>query len=241
MHLSLVIPAYNEAAKIERDLEAARKFLKAQPFSSEVLVVNDGSADATQTIAESYAQRHLDPKVTIRVLSYAQNRGKGHAVRYGVEHAAGDRIAFVDSGLCVPLDYLLRGLEKIDKGYDFAIGSRRIAGTRIVRPQPLYRRLGSKAFWLVVQSLMGVRVSDTQCGFKVYSGNAAREIFSKVRTDGFMFDIEALIVARQQGLRGAEFPVEWANDGDSRYHPLWGTLRNFRELMKIRYQSLRRA
>jgi glycosyltransferase involved in cell wall biosynthesis len=239
MHLSLVIPAFNESAKIQHDLEAARKFLKEQPFSSEILVVNDGSTDATQQIAEAYAKKRADSKVAIRVLAYGQNRGKGYAVRYGVEKALGERIAFVDSGLCVPLEHLLRGLEKIDKGYDFAIGSRRIAGTRIVRPQPLYRRLGSKAFWIVVQSVMGVRVSDTQCGFKVYSGNAAKEIFSRVRTDGFMFDIEALIVARKQGLRGAEFPVEWSNDGDSRYHPIWGTIRNFRELMKIRYQSLR--
>ena len=237
MYLSLVIPAYNEAAKIERDLEAARQFLESQSYSSEILVVDDGSRDDTRTVADNYGEKNGSEKVRFRILSYSQNRGKGYAVRFGVANAQGQRIAFVDAGLCVPLSYLNRGLEQIEAGNDVAIASRRMAGTKIVTAQPLYRRLGSKVFWLVVQTFMGVRVSDTQCGFKVYSARAAKEIFSRVTTDGFMFDIEALRIATRLGFKQSEFAVEWSNDSDSRYHPFWGTIRNFKELVKIRLRT----
>jgi dolichyl-phosphate beta-glucosyltransferase len=237
MYLSLVIPAFNEAAKIGRDIAAAFEFLSIQPFTSEVLIINDGSSDATQRVAEEHASRYPKDKVSFRVLHYGANRGKGYAVRYGVESAKGKLIAFADAGLCVPFSYLSKGIEKIEGGSDFAIASRRLSGTKIHRTQPRYRQLGSKVFWYVVQWGMGVHVSDTQCGFKIYKKAAAKKIFSQVKTDGFMFDIEALIIAKKLGLKEAEFPIEWSNDSDTRYHPIWGTIRNFRELAKIRVRS----
>ncbi len=238
MKLSLIIPAFNEASKIKLDLDAAHKFLMDQPFESEVLVVNDGSSDKTEEIAREYSEKLTNSKVSFRVLSYGANRGKGFAVRFGVEHALGDWIAFADSGLCVPFTFLSNGIKELEKGADYALASRRLKETKIKRQQPLHRKLGSKAFWFVVKGLMGVQVSDTQCGFKVYSKKAAKMIFSKVQTDGFMFDIEALLVAKKLKLKHAEFAVEWSNDSDTRYHPVWGTIKNFRELTAIRLRSL---
>lgn len=238
MKLSLIIPAFNEAKKIHLDINAARQFLKSQKYESEVLIVNDGSQDDTQQVAEKLCKDLSDAQITFKVLSYGGNRGKGYAIRYGVGQAQGDWIAFADSGLCVPFSYLNSGIEQIEKGADYALASRRLKETKIKREQPLYRKVGSKVFWFVVKGLMGVQVSDTQCGFKVYSKKSAHEIFSRVKTDGFMFDIEALLIAKKLKLKHAEFPVEWSNDSDTRYHPIWGTMRNFRELTSIRIRSL---
>ncbi len=237
MKLSLIIPTFNEAKKIHLDLDAANQFLRAQPFDSEVLIVNDGSRDETQKVAEELCGKYSNDKVAFRVLSYGENRGKGYAIRYGVSQAKGDLIAFADSGLCVPFSFLTYGIEKIERGADYALASRRLKETKIKRQQPLYRKLGSKVFWFVVKGFMGVQVSDTQCGFKIYSNKAAKTIFHRVQTDGFMFDIEALLVAKKLKLKHAEFPVEWSNDSDTRYHPIWGTLKNLRELTAIRLRS----
>lgn len=237
MKLSLIIPAYNEAQKIHIDLNAAQQFLGAQPFESEVLIVNDGSQDDTQKVAEALCEKLSSQKTQFKVLNYGANRGKGYAIRYGVEKAKGDRIAFADSGLCVPFSYLIDGMKKLDQGADYALASRRLKETKIKRQQPLYRKVGSKVFWFVVKGLMGVQVSDTQCGFKVYTNQAAKAIFERVQTDGFMFDIEALLVAKKLKLKHAEFAVEWSNDSDTRYHPIWGTMRNFKELSLIRLRS----
>lgn len=237
MKLSLILPAYNEAKKIHVDLNAAQQFLLAQPWDSEVLVVNDGSRDETQKTAEELAKKLSTEKVKFKILSYGSNRGKGYAIRYGVEKAEGDLVAFADCGLCVPYSFLMNGIDKIENGADFALASRRLKETKIKRQQPLYRKLGSKVFWWVVKGFMGVQVSDTQCGFKVYSQKAAKDIFSRVKTDGFMFDIEALLVGKKLKMKHAEFPVEWSNDSDTRYHPVWGTIKNLKELIAIRLRS----
>lgn len=241
MQLTIVIPAYNESRKISRDLDAAVDYLRENQFTSEILVVDDGSKDNTREVVTEYGNRFEDPNIQIRSLSYGGNRGKGYAVRFGMNEAKGDVVAFVDSGLCVPFKFLTAGIEKIRGGADYAIASRRLPGTRIVQQQPLYRRLGSKAFWVVVRTLMGVTASDTQCGFKLYSQSAAKAIFSRVTTDGFMFDIEALMIANRLGLKGAEFAVEWSNDSDTRYRPVGGTVKNLQELINIRVRVLGEA
>lgn len=238
MRLSVIIPAFNESSKILLDLRENGNFLLAQKFHSEVLVVDDGSADDTAEIVRGFIREWTSPKVKFELLTYGKNHGKGYAVRYGIEHAQGEIVAFMDSGLCVPVRYLLDGIEKIEQGSDFAIASRRLSETRIHRAQPLYRKLGSKAFHVVVQTIMGVHVSDTQCGFKLYKAAAAKQIYSRVTTEGFMFDIEALVIASKLGLKRAEFPIEWTNDSDTRYNPILGTLRNLKELTHIRLKWL---
>lgn len=235
---SLVIPAFNEEKKIKSDLLAAREFLAAQSFTSEILVIDDGSVDQT-TIAASDTWQKFPPckNVTFRVLRYEDNRGKGYAVKYGVQKSNGETVAFADAGLCVPYKFLQQGMQLLDNGADIAIGSRRHGSAQIVRSQPMYRRLGSKLFWYIVRLLFGVRVSDTQCGFKLYRRAVAHKIFSGLQTSGFMFDIEALAIASQLGLRVEEFPVEWSNDSDSRFHPVWGSFRNFKDLFYIYFKK----
>lgn len=239
MKLSVIIPAYNEARKIEADLRLTREFLAAQSYESEVLVVDDGSSDGTASVVErALLELNTNPKVKFQILSYGENKGKGYAVRFGMERGRGQYLAFMDAGMCVPLRFLNVGIEKLDAGADVAIASRRLKEAKIVRTQPFHRRLGSKVFWYVVQLGMGVHVTDTQCGFKLYRSSAANQIFSRIKTDGFMFDIEALICAAKLGLKIEEFGVEWANDSDTRYHPVWGTIRNSKELIRIRMRSL---
>lgn len=238
MFLSLVVPAFNEAEKIAKDIEKAAEFLASQSYDSELIIVDDGSHDATFARAEVAAGLSTRPNVTIRVVKYGANRGKGYAIRYGMTQALGEVVGFMDSGMCVPLKYIDSALQKINGGADFAIASRRLPGTKIVKPQPLYRQVGSKAFWHVMRVVMGVRATDTQCGFKFYKRDVAQKIFSALVTDGFMFDIEALLVAKKMRLKGAEFPVEWSNDSDTRYRPIVGTIKNFKELARIRYRVL---
>ena len=238
MYLSLVIPTYNEENKIAHDITEALSFLSKQDFQSEVLIVNDGSLDGTyQVIEETIQKIPVSDKVSFKILSYTTNRGKGYAVKYGVTNATGEMVAFVDSGFCVPFHYLLKGFEKIRLGADLAIASRRHEASKIQRYQPFYRQLGSKIFRHLVQLFMGIRVSDTQCGFKIYRQSAAKKIFTRLQTDGFMFDIEALFIAKRLNLNISEFGVEWSNDSDTRFHPLWGTFRNIKELIKIRIRT----
>ena len=236
LQLSVILPAFNEGAKIGQDLKACFDFFSREPYQTEILVVSDGSTDDTDSQATK-AMKWPAGQVRGKLVSYSLNRGKGFAIRKGVEAARGERILFMDVGLCVPLKCLGLGLEKLREGYDFAVGSRRLNASVVRRKQRAYRRAGSRIFnWMISQTMGIGLVLDAQCGFKLYRREAAKKIFSKVRCDGFMFDVEALREAKRMGFVGAEFPVEWSNDGDTRYDPIFGTLRNLRELLKIRFE-----
>jgi dolichyl-phosphate beta-glucosyltransferase len=232
--LSIVIPAYKESAKIERDIVAAAEFLADNRISGEIVVVDDGSPDDTAERAAALRSRFAN----LIVLSYQPNRGKGHAVRYGVLRARGRIVMFADAGLCVPFEIAKIGMAMIDMGMcDIAYGSRRMRGS-IVVAQPFYRRLGSRAYKFFIHAFMGIPlyVSDTQCGFKLYRREVARALFEVAFTDGFMFDTEILLRALHGNYRLLEFPVLWSNDPDTRFNPVRHTLRLLRELIKIRYK-----
>ncbi|HEY9642529.1 MAG TPA: glycosyltransferase [Coleofasciculaceae cyanobacterium] len=232
LDLSIIIPAYKETNKIRRDIRAAEAFLNSQQLVGEILVVDDGSPDDTVAAAKS-----LEVEVpSLKVLSYTPNRGKGHALRYGITRSRGKIVMFADSGLCVPYEIATIGLAMLNLGMcDIAHGSRRMRGS-VRKRQPLYRRIGSKVYAYVVYAVMGVPgyISDTQCGFKLYRGDVARYLYGQSFTDGFMFDTEVILRALMQGYQILEFPVLWSNDSDTRYDAIWGTLRNFKELIKIR-------
>lgn len=234
--LTIVIPAFKESAKIQHDIRAAHQFLTEQ-FSGtgEIVVVDDGSPDDTAARARVLAQEIPE----LRVIRYEQNRGKGYALRTGVKASRGQYVMFADAGLCVPYTNALAGLELCRDGVDLAHGSRRTRQSEIKVAQPAYRRIGSKVFWLFVKSFLGIprQVKDTQCGFKVYKGEAARQLYGESITDGFMLDIELIRRAAKKGYRIAEFPVQWSNDSDTRYRPIKGTIRNLRELIRIRLNS----
>ena len=227
-HLSVVIPCFNEARKIETDIRAALEYFGSRPYSFELILVDDGSSDGTAEILEQAAGA--------RAICYKPNRGKGHAVRAGMLQAQGRYRLFADAGLCVPFSEVERGLALLEGGADVAIGSRKLAESQVVERQAGYRRIGSSVFGMLVRNWMGLRYSDTQCGFKLFTAQAAERLFSAARIDGFMFDAEALINARKFSLTVREFPVEWRADPDTRYKPFSGSFRNLLELVRIQLQ-----
>lgn len=231
IHLSIVIPAFREEKKIIKDIKAAVKYIDKRKIVGEIIVVDDGSPDNTAKVARNIA----DEIHSMKVLSYSPNRGKGYAIRKGIEASTGQYVMFADSGLCVPYYFADKGFEKLNNSADIAIASRRYKGAEVVRSQPLYRRAGSKIFWWIVKSWLALpkQVTDTQCGFKLFKGDVARGLYSECIIDRFMIDIEMLCRAKKRGYKVEEFPVKWANDADTRYNPIIGTLQNFVQLFLI--------
>lgn len=234
--LSIVIPAFNEAGKIEQDIRNAHAFLVGfLAARGEILVVDDGSSDDTASRA-----RALTTEVPeLSVISYPKNKGKGHALRKGMERTRGRFVMFADAGSCVPYEDALRGLQLCRDGADLAHGSRRSHGSDILVHQPIYRRLGSRLFRLFTTCVMGLprHLSDTQCGFKLYRGDRARPLYRNVRANGFMFDIEVIRRASESGMKIVEFPVSWSHDPDTRYRPIGGTIANLLELVSMRLRT----
>lgn len=216
MDLSIIIPAFEESRKIARDIEAAAEFIEAHSLKGEILVVDDGSQDRT---AEAAREVQVPPAVKLNVIRYEQHRGKGYGVRTGMMASTGKYAMFADCGLCIPYGNALQGLELLQSGqYDIAHGSRRHIQSDILQDQPWHRRFLSRTFKFTVRTMLGTprELTDTQCGFKVYKGDVARELYGQCTTDGFLFDIEIILRAVRRGCRIAEFPVEWACDPDSR-------------------------
>lgn len=234
MDLSIVIPAFNESQKIARDVEAAAAFLKNHNLTGEVMVVDDGSRDTTAAAAEAAI---VPPDVPLNVIRYEDNRGKGYAVRTGMAASTGEYAMFADSGSCVPYEAALLGLELLKSGQcELAHGSRKMPESIIRQPQTLSRRLMSRLFRTLMILFMKIptELTDTQCGFKIYRGNVARELYGACITDGFIFDIEIILGAGRAGYRICEFPIEWTSDLDSRLAPTRNAVRMLRELLTIR-------
>lgn len=229
-HLSLIVPAFNESQTIVLTLSAMHQYLARQTWNWEVIVSADGVDGTRERAAEFAAQ---DRRFT--VIGSPHRLGKGHGVRDGVLRAAGERIGFLDADYKTPIEEIEKILPWFDKGCDVVIGSRRVGAAKVEIPQPLYRRAGSRLFNLLMRRLMGLPdVRDTQCGFKFFTRDAARTLFSLQRIDGYMFDVEVLRLCKLIGLNVAEVGVHWRDDGDSRYDPVGGTIRNIKELLKIR-------
>jgi len=229
----VIIPAYNEEKKIGKDLAAALDYFRAQPYTFELIAVDDGSVDGTPDVLAEWEKRG---RPDLRAICCRPNRGKGYAVRTGMLAARGEVRMFADAGLCVPFSDTAAGLHAIRQGSDVAIGSRKLASSRVVQAPASYRQWGSRLFGAVVRQMMGLQgIHDTQCGFKFYTSPAAQELFGASRIDGFMFDAEILVLARRRGMKIGEFPVEWRADPDSRYRPLVGSLRNVVELARIKF------
>ena len=232
--LSIVIPAFNESAKIAQDIEGATAFLKHHQLTGEIIVVDDGSSDNT---AEAARKVGVLPNVQLNVIRYEKHRGKGYGVRTGINASRGQYVMFADSGSCVPYEDTMRGLDLLRNGTcDIAHGSRKMRGCRIEKAQSLYRRVCSKMFHWFVTNDMGIpaEFTDTQCGFKMYKGDVARRLYGQALTDGFTFDIEIIMRAQREGYRIREFPIDWTCDRDSRLSPTRSSWRVLSELLAIR-------
>jgi glycosyltransferase involved in cell wall biosynthesis len=236
--LSLVIPAYNEAARIEAAVHDAAAWLAAQPFSTELIVVDDGSDDGTAELAE----RALAATTCGRVLRVA-HRGKAAAVRAGMEAAGGDEIAFCDADLATPLGYLRDLRTAIASGCDLAIGSREGIGARRIG-EPIYRHIMGRVFNALVRLLLVPGVPDTQCGFKLFRREAARDLLARSRLyrdesaviSGprvTAFDVELLAIARRRGYRICPVPVVWTYGAGSKVRPARDTWHNVRDVMRV--------
>jgi dolichyl-phosphate beta-glucosyltransferase len=231
--LSVVIPAYNEALRLPATLARVREHLAGRGLAHEILVVDDGSTDATADLARAAGD-------VVRLLRHEPNRGKGYAVRRGMLAAIGERRLMSDADLSTPIEELARLEAEIDRGFDVAIGSRAVAGARIEVRQPPYREALGRLFNRLVQVLLLPGVADTQCGFKLFTAAAAEAAFGSCRLDGFSFDVEALYLARRRGLRIAEVPIVWRNDAATRVG-LGGGSAAFLDLLRIRLLALRGA
>jgi glycosyltransferase involved in cell wall biosynthesis len=234
MDLSIIIPAFNEASKIGRDVEAAAEFLAESGFHGEVIVVDDGSSDGTSQAA---AAAPIPPAVGRRVLRLEKNSGKGASVRHGVLHSRGRVVLYADSGTCIPFSNALPAIQKIKAGdLDLALASRRLKEAVIRRKQPLGRRMIGRLFHRAAILIAGLPpwITDSQCGFKVYEGAIARELYSGLRTPGFLFELEIILKALKRGLRAEEFPVEWTCDLDTRLQPSRQARTIVREFLQVR-------
>lgn len=234
MDFSIIIPAYEESGKIAVDIKMASEFLVGNDLHGEIIVVDDCSSDNTAQIAKGV---DVPPSVTLKVLRYEPHRGKGYAVRTGIAASTGDYVMFADSGYCVPFGNSLLGLEEIKDGNaDIANASRRHIASDILRDQPFHRRVCSRIIRWIVKILLGLPrgITDTQCGFKVYKGDIARELYGQCISEGFMFDVEIILRAHKKGYRIVEFPIEWSCDPDTRLSVVRTPLPALSELWAIK-------
>lgn len=232
MHLSVIIPAYNEAQRLGPNLGPVLAFLGERYPSYELILVNDGSTDDTvNTVARAIAS-----EARARLISYGPNRGKGCAVRTGVLASHGDLVLFMDADLSTPLDEIPRLLNLLAAGSaDIVIGSRGLPASTIAVKPPPFRRFASWVFDQIKYALVGLRgLADTQCGFKVFRGGIARQLFALGKVDRFMFDVEILFLAERAGLTIREMPVAWADQPGSKVRFLEGVISMFRDLWRIR-------
>jgi glycosyltransferase involved in cell wall biosynthesis len=234
--LSFVIPAYNEAARLGSTLKQVFAYLQAQPYSSEIIIVNDGSTDDTVHVVESIFAVN-SAHIPARLISYSPNRGKGYAVRQGLLAAEGTVALFSDADLSTPISDLPLLLNPILAGeFDVVFGSRALDRSLIGVHQPWLREQSGRAFNLIMQLATGLPYADTQCGFKAFRLEVCRPIVEGAILDRFGFDVELLYLAHRAGLRLREQPVHWNDAAGSKVGFLSG-LDGFRELRQLRRRA----
>jgi dolichyl-phosphate beta-glucosyltransferase len=235
--LSIVIPAYNEEARLPRALARIRDYLAARGMGeeqAEVIVVDDGSKDGTARIAEEWS-RQLP---SLRLVSNRQNRGKGYSVRHGMLEARGRVALFTDADLSAPIEEADKLFAALKAGNDVAIGSRALDRSLISTHQSKLRELAGMIFNGFVRLFTGLPFHDTQCGFKVFVTEPSRIVFEQQRIERFGFDPEILFLAKHHGLRAVEIPVRWAHDPATKVHVVRDSLLMFSDLVVIRWNWL---
>jgi glycosyltransferase involved in cell wall biosynthesis len=233
LSLSIVVPAFNEERRLAATLATLCDYLGRQPWDWEVRVVDDGSVDDTARIAESFSL--TQPRV---VLQREPHRGKGGAVKAGLAAAPSAYRFICDADLSMPVDEIGRFLPPLASGFDVAIGSREGKLARRVG-EPAYRHFAGRVFNFIVQRLALPGIEDSQCGFKMFTAEAASAIFPRVTVEGWAFDVEVLTIARQQRLGVIEVPIEWHYRADSQLSILKDGAGMLRELLRIKWRVFR--
>jgi dolichyl-phosphate beta-glucosyltransferase len=231
--ISLILPAFNEAGRIAGTIAEAVQYFESRHYTYEVIVAADGN-DGTREIVREMARDN--PR--LRVIGGPARRGKGIGIREAVALADGALIGYADADNKVPIDEYDKVAPFLASGCPIVIGSRALAKSVIERAQPWFRRVGSKGFRVFMETVTSLRnISDTQCGFKFFQNDAAKQIFRLQQIDGYMFDVEILLLAQRLGLRVQEVPIRWRDDGDSRLELVRGNLRNVRDILRIRTET----
>jgi glycosyltransferase involved in cell wall biosynthesis len=231
---SIVIPAFNESARIPATLRSVVSCIHGHGWSAEVIVVNDGSRDATADVVREFARTAPE----VRLIENPGNHGKGYSVRSGMLQALGEVVMFTDSDLSAPIEEAERLFAAIEQGADIAIGSRWLESGRQTHRQPLYRQFFGRCFNAVVRLVMGLRFADTQCGLKAFTRAAAQTVFQLQTIERWGFDPEILFIALKRGYRVAEVPVSWAHDERTRMSYLRDGMKMLEEVAIIRWNAL---
>ncbi|MBP9686215.1 MAG: glycosyltransferase family 2 protein [Candidatus Doudnabacteria bacterium] len=228
--LSVVIPSYNEAERIAPTITYTHEFLKKQGYDFEILVVVDGAKDAAaQVVAE------LQTSVPeLRLINNPQNHGKGYVVRQGMLEAKGEIRLFMDADNSTKVDHIAEFMPFFDQGFDIVAGSRRIAGADIAVHQGFVRDFLGGVFRFIVHTIVPLGVTDSQCGFKAFTAEAAERVFPKQVINRWAFDVEVLAIARKYGLKIKEAPIRWVNDGASTVR-FSGMVHMLLEVLEVRW------
>lgn len=233
IELSIVIPAYNEEDRIVPTLRHTLAYLETRPYRSQVLVVSDGSSDGTIAVVKNMP---TNPKVRLDALEYHPNRGKGYAVQYGMLQGLGRICMFMDADYAVPIEYCEQGMALIASGHDIAIASRAMDGSDVKLHQNLARHMSAKIYTLIQNRYLHMDFPDTQCGFKLFTRAAAKNLFSRQKLNSVIFDPEILWLAQKAKYAIAQFPVQWTHIEGSRiqYDNLKKSIYVFQELLRIK-------
>jgi dolichyl-phosphate beta-glucosyltransferase len=233
MKATLVVPAYNESGRIEACVRGVAQWVRSRPggWDWEVILVDDGSIDDTVARANRVA---AEEKLDLNLLSYGGNRGKGYAIRTGVLASTGDPVLVTDTDLSTPLSEWVKLAERLPR-FPVAIGSRAMEQALVGKRQPFYRQLMGRTFNRFVRLLTVHGIGDTQCGFKLFRGDLARELFAGARVDRFAYDVEILFIAQRRGIPIAEVPVVWINSPESKVQVVRDSSRMLWDLLRIRW------
>ena len=231
---SIIIPAYNERARILATLQSVVAAVRSHNWPAEVIVVNDGSTDETASLVRNFALSAPE----VHLMENPRNCGKGYSVRAGILHARGDVVMFTDADLSAPIPEAESLFQAIAEGADIAIGSRWLATSRQTHRQPLYRQVLGRVFNALTRAVMRLPYADTQCGFKAFTRSAAQTVFQLQTIERWGFDPEILFIARKRNYRVREVPVSWAHDSRSRISYIRDGLQMLKELAIVRWNAL---
>lgn len=232
---SIIIPAYNEGARLGATLDRVLSYVAEHGWAAEVIVVNDGSRDNTEELVQTRAKANP----ALRLVENPGNHGKGYSVRNGMLKANGEILLFTDADLSAPIEQASKLFAAVEAGADVAVGSRWLQPDLQAQRQSVLRQFYGRSFNLVLRFLLGLKYKDTQCGFKAFRRKAAQTLFSMQTIDGWGFDAELLYIADRLRMNIKEVPVVWSDAAGTRIHPLRDGMKMIAEVLRIRWNALR--
>ncbi len=235
LKVSVVIPAYNEGPNIEGTLSEISAFFGDKKYGYEVIVIDDGSDDDTVAKARPFSGKLAN----FKVIESKPNRGKGYVLHKAMLEACGEYVMFMDADNSTSIYELEKFLPFLDEGYDAVIGSRRLKGSEILTSEPAARIILGQVYILLSKMLIGVTVSDFNCGFKAYRRASARTVYSLQKMNDWSFDTEVIFLLKKNGMRIKEVPVRWAHKYTSKVKPLKAGIESFKSLLRIQMNNIR--